>query len=262
MFGGALRLKPETIRQAGKNPRLFLRTLFVIWIAVPIFSILVIWAVGITGRSAAILLLMSVCPGVPLLLGTTRNVQGAMATAFLALVLTAVTEPLMIPFWTRLLSSHLSIETAVKPKHILDVLLPVVFMPIAIGLVIRDLSEQATAILLRVSDLVYLVGVSACVVAIAIKGLPWITQVPPRAIFAAWVITIGDVLLGYWAGSPNTEDRKAIALATALGNPALAIAVVEESDPAIQAAVLVSVYLIVRGLIMMPVEWGLKRVKA
>jgi hypothetical protein len=37
-----------------------------------------------------------VCPGVPMLLGTTRTVRGAMATAFLALVITAATEPLMM----------------------------------------------------------------------------------------------------------------------------------------------------------------------
>jgi predicted Na+-dependent transporter len=137
-----------------------------------------------------------------------------------------------------------------------------VFLPIAIGLVIRDISDRATVFLARVSDLVYLTGVVACLVAVSLKGLPLLNQVPPRAIAGAWIITVADALFGYWAGSPNIEDRKAIALATALGNPALAIAVVEESYPELQASVLVSVYLVVRGLTMLPIEWWMKRIKA
>ena len=259
MFGGALRLKPETLRRAAQNPRLFLRTLFVVWIGVPVITGLVILAVGATGRSAALILLMSVCPGVPILLGTTRTVRGAMATAFLALVLTAATEPLMIPFWTRLMSRYLPLDLSVQPHHVLDVLLPMVFFPIALGFIIRDASDRVTTVLIRASNIVYSIGAIACVVGIAWKGLPLLTEVPIPAILAAMIITVCDVILGFWAGKPKMEDRKAVALAAALGNPALAIAVVEASYPELRASAYVSVYLVIRGTAMVPVEFWLKR---
>lgn len=214
---------------------------------------------GVTGQSAAIVLLMSVCPGVPYLLGAAQKIKGAIATAFLALILTAATEPLMIPFWTRLLSRFLPVDLSVQPKDIWDVLLPMVFLPIAMGFVIRDVSDRATSLLGRVSDAVYWVGSIASVVVITIKGAPLLPLVPIRALVAVWIITLGDAILGYWAGGPNLEERKAVALAAALGNPALAIAVVEVSYPELQASVLVSVYLVIRGIVMVPIKWWLKK---
>jgi hypothetical protein len=72
---------------------------------VPLVTILVVLAFDVRGLSASTLMLMAVCPGMPLLLDTTRSVAGAAGTAFGALLLTATIEPLLIPFWTRLLSA-------------------------------------------------------------------------------------------------------------------------------------------------------------
>jgi BASS family bile acid:Na+ symporter len=143
---------------------------------------------------------------------------------------------------------------------VLDVLLPMVFLPIALGFVIRDASPRATAILIRISDFFYVIGVIASVIVILLKGMPLIEALlPPIAIFATLIITVSDAAFGYWAGSPNLEDRKAVALAAALGNPALALAVVEVSYPELQAEVLVTVYLVIRGIAMIPIEWWLKK---
>jgi predicted Na+-dependent transporter len=258
MFGGALRLQPEMLQRLKQNPRLFVRTLVVIWVAIPLFTALVILILRVRGQSATLLLLMSVCPGIPLLLASARNVRGRMATAFAALVLMAATEPIMIPFWTRMLTRFLPVDLTVQPKHILDVLLPTVFLPIALGFLARDLSV-GTGILGRISDLVYVVGIVASIVAILYQGLPILPQVPIRAMIAVFVITVGDAMLGYWAGGPHLEDRKAVATAAALGNPALALAVVEASYPEFQAVVLVAVYLLIRGIVMLPVEQVLKK---
>ena len=68
LFGGALRLGPEALGRVIEHPRLFFRMLAVIWIAIPLFTALVIFALGVVGTSASLLLLMSVCPGLPNLL--------------------------------------------------------------------------------------------------------------------------------------------------------------------------------------------------
>jgi BASS family bile acid:Na+ symporter len=78
------------------------------------------------------------------------------------------------------------------------------------------------------------------------------------AVAAILVITAGDAVLGFWAARPNLAEQKAIAAAAALGNPALALVVVEVIYHEIQAAVLVSVYVAIRAIAILPLVWWLR----
>lgn len=258
MFGGAMRVGPPIFLQIARRPALFVRVLIAVWILVPLLTALAVVLFQVRGTSATLLLLMAVCPGIPVLLASTRAVRGSMKTALLALVLTATTEPLLIPYWTRLISLFLPVDLRVRPGQILSVLVPTVFVPIVLGFAVRAVWPRVVGLLVRVSDVVYLVGVTASAAVVLWKGTPLLPRVPPAAFGAAIVITLGDAVVGYWAGGPRTEDRKAVSLAAALGNPALALAVVEASFPGFQAAALVSVYLLVRALALVPVELWFK----
>jgi BASS family bile acid:Na+ symporter len=260
MFGSALRLGPSALRQLVQRPAFFVRTLLAVWIAVPSLTAMVVVALRIEGTAAKTLLLMAGCPGVPLLLGTTRTVRGAMSTAFAALALTAATEPLLIPLWTRLVSAILPVDLTVHWSDILRVLVPTILLPVAVGFVVRAVFPRAVDPVVRISDGVYAVGIIGCLVTLLAGAAPLILRVPPRALVGAAIITIGDAAVGYWAGSPDRDDRKAIALATALGNPALAIAVVEASYPGNRIApTAVGLYLLVRTICIVPVLWWLRQ---
>ena len=259
MFGGALRLGPSSLRLVFERPVLSLRTLLAVWVAVPALTVLVVLGLRVEGLGAATLLLMAGCPGIPLLLGSTRKVRGAMRTAFVALVLTAATEPLLIPYWTRIVSGLVPVDLTVQPRHILQVVVPTIFLPIALAFVLRSFSTRAADFLAPISDWVYAVGALGCGLAIVIEAAPLILRIPPGTLVAAAVITLGDALIGYWAGWPDQDDQKAIALAAALGNPALALAVAEASYPEHEAGPLVAGYLLVRAIALAPFEWWLKR---
>jgi BASS family bile acid:Na+ symporter len=263
MFGGALRLGPAVLRQIVQRPALFIRTLLAVWIAVPVLTTLVVLGLRVEGVSATVMLLMAGCPGIPLLLASTSTVKGAMSTAFVALVLTAATEPLLIPQWTRILSRFLPVDLTVQPIHILQVLVPTIFVPIVVGFVVRAfVSPRRSEALARLADCVYLIGIVGCILNSGVGAFPIASRIPLWSIFAAVLITVGDAVIGYWAGWPDHEDQKAIALAAALGNPALALAVAEVSYPDHRAAPLVAAYLVFHGAAILPVEWWLKRAAA
>jgi BASS family bile acid:Na+ symporter len=124
---------------------------------------------------------------------------------------------------------------------------------------VREISPRVSGVLARVSDWVYLVGIVGCVIVLVAGSLPLITRIPLWTLIAAVIITVGDAIIGYWAGWPDRDDQKAIALAAALGNPALALAVVEANYPDHRAGPVVAVYLLIRGVTLAPVEWWLKR---
>ena len=261
LFGAALRLGPESLRRVAEHPRLFLRMLAVIWIAIPLFTALVIFALGVVGTSASLLLLMSVCPALPNLLTWARIARSSVMTAFVALLVTAATEPFMIPYWTRLLSKFLPMDVTVQPSHVLIVVVPTVFLPIALGFLVQKISFRAAAVLARVSDFIDLAGTIATIAVILYEGLPRLIYVPPVAFVALVIITFGYSAFGFWAARPNLDEQKAIAAAAALGNPALALVIVEVSYLELQAAVLVSIYIVVRAITMAPLIWWLRYLK-
>jgi BASS family bile acid:Na+ symporter len=235
---------------------MFVRTFAAVWLGIPLLTVLVIDGLGVTGVSATLLLLMSVCPGTPAILTFVRMARSSIATAFVALFLTTATEPFLIPYWTRLLSKFHYVELTIQPKQVLSVLLPTVFVPVVLGFLVHKISSRRAAVLANAGDYVDLVGTGACIALILAQGLPFLHQVPPAAIAAIVIITAGDAVLGFWAARPNLAEQKAIAAAAALGNPALALVVVEVIYHEIQAAVLVSVYVAIRAIAILPlVGW-------
>jgi BASS family bile acid:Na+ symporter len=230
-----------------------------VWIAVPLLTIAVVLAFDVRGLMATTLLLMAICPGMPLLLATTGSVKGAVETAFVALLLTATIEPLLIPYWTRLLSSVHPGDLTIQSRDVIAVLVPTVFIPVAAGFAIRQLAPRAASALARGSAMIAAIGIAMDVLVVLIQGAPLLVQVPVRAFAAAVVVTLGDTAIGYLAGWPKMEDQKAIAMSSALGNPALALAVMGASYPDLTAGALIAVYLLIRALAMAPLEWWLKR---
>jgi BASS family bile acid:Na+ symporter len=258
MFSAALRLGRESLHRVIEHPRLFFRTFGVVWLVIPLFTTLVIWGLGVVGTSATLLVLMAVCPGTPVLLTFVRIARSSIATAFVTLLLTAATEPLLIPYWTRLLSKFLYVDITIQPKQVLNVLLPTVYLPILFGFLVHKISITTSAVLARASDFVDFVGTGASVVIILSQGLPLIGHVPREAMAAIIIVTAGDAALGFWAARPNLAEQKAIAAAAALGNPALALVVVEVIYHEIRATVLVSVYVALRAVAIVPLVWWLR----
>jgi BASS family bile acid:Na+ symporter len=261
MLDVSLRLGREVLLRVRARPDLFLRTLAAVWIGVPLLTLLVIRALDVPPRASSLLLLMAFCPGVPLVLVSTRSVQGALPTAFLALILAAVTEPFLIPYGARIVSALQPVDLTVRPRHVLAVILPTVFLPVVLGFAIHDLFPRAAPLLARISNVVFGLALTGCVILVLVKAAPLLLNVPALAIVAVVLITLGDALIGYWAGGPDRDDQKAIALAVALGNPALALAVVEVSYPGYPAFAMVAVYLLVRFLALAPLRSWLKRAK-
>jgi BASS family bile acid:Na+ symporter len=237
---------------------LFFRTLVALWIAIPLFTVLVVYLFGVVGTSASLLLLMSVCPGTPALLTFVRIARSSLATAFVALLVTTASEPILLPYWTRFMSHFHYVDLTIQARQVLIVLLPTVFFPAVVGFLINRMGINV-APLARVSDVVDLIGTSVSVALILSQGIPVLFLVPTAAVAATIIITAGDAVFGYWAARPNRAEQKAIAAAAALGNPALALVVVEVIYHEIHAAVLVSVYVVLRAIAVLPLVLWLRR---
>jgi predicted permease len=93
MLAGALRLGPGCLRQVRERAGLFMRTMLGVWILVPVFTIVIVLAFGVSGPAGTMLLLMAVCPGLPKLVTSAKSVRGSATTAAYLLVRGAAITP-------------------------------------------------------------------------------------------------------------------------------------------------------------------------
>jgi BASS family bile acid:Na+ symporter len=258
IMGGALRLSADSLRRARNHPGLFLRVLLVLWIGVPILAIAATRLFQVRELGSAVLLLVAICPGVPVLIFVTRQLHGEENTALIVLILTAVTAPLLTPLWAQILSRAYPTELMISPRQVTVALIPTVFAPLGVGIAVRAVSKRAAWVLARIMDVLFLIGVALVLVVAVIKGGPVLLKVPVATYAAMALTTLGSALLGYWAGGPAEVDRKATSLAAALGNPALALVVLNAHRAEYDAVAIVTAYVLVRALILVPFKRWLK----
>ncbi len=261
MAGTAMRVGPAALRDVRRTPWMFVRALFAVWIGVPILTYAVVFLFDTGPLSSATLLVMAFCPGIPLLLSTARNVRGAVHTAFAVLLITAMTEPLLIPLGSRLLHTIEPDARLVRSREILTVLVPTVFVPVGLGFLARGFFPRALPKLILATDVICVIGIAGSAMLVFLQALPLVMQVPLRSVAAAFVLTWADTALGYWAGWPSKQDQKALAFATALGNPALALVVIEAVYPGYPGVAMVAIFLVVRAAALIPFELWLKRMR-
>ena len=253
MLAVGLLTTPRALRALGRRWELALRELVVVWIAVPLLALLVTAVFRTPPIATGMLLIMAACPGVPLLVMAVRRHGGDVDTALLVLLATSLSALVMVPVWVAILSRIRHVDFAMPVSGVLAVLLRNVLLPFLAGMIVRAVTSARSARrLARIAMALFAVGTAVLVIALFSKGIPVLREATPRAFVAMIVMTFAAASIGFFAGGPRFEDRTTLAYASALGNPALAIAVVARNAPDAPALALVAGYVIVRTLTLVP----------
>jgi predicted Na+-dependent transporter len=261
VLNAALQTGPTSLPWAREHWGLVLRFLLAVWLGVPLLTLVVVRLLRVHQLGAATLLLMAICPGQAQGLFLTRSARGRMDAAVILLLATSVTAPLLIPVWARILSVTMPHEIVVPIGRVLGVLLSTAVVPLLLGFAIRRLSAAVAGVLAKVMGALFTVGIWAALAAALIRGAPILPQVALGTFAAVVIVTLGASLMGYLLGRPEIEDRRAAAFAAALGNPALALALVSSSYPEAHASALFAAYVLVRIIILLPLQRWLGRAK-
>ena len=259
VLAAALRIDRSALERARSNPGPIVRTLAVVWIAVPVVAMIVTALLRVPRLGATTLLLMAIAPGVPLVMRSGRKITGRADASLLIVLAVAVTAPVLVPIWAAIYQRVYDTRVTIGAGRVLTTLLPTVFAPIAAGVAIRAMSEPVAKKLARLADKASLVGLLVLLVLVIVGGAPLLLHVAPRTFVAAAVITGIAAALGYVAGGASFEDRATSSLVAAMGNPAIAIAILSGSRADLHPGALVAAYVLVRALSMIPVQVALRR---
>lgn len=253
MLTVGLRRDHRVLRELTERWQHLARALAIVWIGVPLLALLVVHIAEPSPFDARVLMVLAICPGKPLALRHTKRAHGHHHLSLLVLISTALTAILLVPLWAIVLTHLTPHRLAFGPDDVAAILVPTVLAPNAVGWIINAVSPRLAATLARLVEVLFFVGLAIFVTTELLRGLPGLRDLALAEILAAVAISLGAALLGYVAAADPTDRRIAVAYAAALGNPALALAVIAHSDHVL-AISLVAMFVVLRAAALVPFD--------
>lgn len=208
------------------------RTVPVALLGVPMAAIAVVTLLPVAPVVRALILLVSICPGM-IFLGMSerkdpRRAPIASATAIVLTVAGVVTLPLALRLLGHLFPAHFRVASgAVLARIVLPVLLPFV-----LGAVLKaDLPWTTTTRLRAIADIVFTVTLGCALLALLVIGTKGLAELRLVDAVAMISFVVLSAMVGNLAGGADPADRSFAANAAVMGNPALAMLVAATSYP-------------------------------
>jgi len=262
MLSVGLRTDRALFHELRARGPLLARALVIVWLIVPMLALTVLYALRPPQFVAITLMVMAICPGVPLVLRKSQKAQGDPRMSLLLVIASALTAMFCVPLWATLLSRTTQVDISLAPLDVVKVVVPIVLAPYVVGRLINELSPRVARVLAKVADGLFIAGFVVIALALIIRRVPSFDALTLRGLVAAVIISLGAAALGYVSATATLANRISVGYGAALGNPALALAVMAHvsqvhDQPA--AIALVVAFVLVRVLALIPFSIWLKR---
>lgn len=243
-----------------KRPRLLLRAIAAIDVAVPVTAVLLVILLPLPRLVKIGIVLMAVSPLPPLV--QAKQLRMGVRTSYVCglyvavLLLAIVIVPLTMVILSAVFPGHALIPPATVAREVfLSVL-----VPLALGMAVRRFSprfaERAAGAVAKVATGLL---VLACVPFLIIVW-PAVSKLIGDGTAAAMAVVVGvGLLAGHFLGGPEREDRTALAMASAMRHPGLALLIARIEFPAEYVAPVVLLFLIVGMIVSFPYQMLARR---
>ncbi len=245
-----LSLQRGDFQREMRNPVLY-RTLLIALLAVPMLAILVAALLPLGPGARAVVILLAVSPGAPMLMNRARTSGNAALAVSLAVFLT-LAALVFVPVELFVLNRLFPWRFHASTSALMQSLLPKLLLPLGLGLLVRRTwPKAADAIEPFVRKLFELALIIAIIGALAVSWRE-VLRMSPWAWLAMLLVTVGAAWLGDAFGGRDPRDRATAAYAVVLGNPAIAISVATVSYPELHAVPVIVAYAILRAVFVLP----------
>lgn len=252
MLSVGLRTSHAILREVADRWAVLVRALVLVWLVVPLLAAVLLLAIKPGHNEAVALIVMAICPGVPLVLRKAKRQYGDEKTSLLVLLATAVTALVMVPLWAAVLSRLTPLELTFTLSNVAAVLLPTVVAPYVIGRIIVVLWPRAATTLAKIAHALFIASVVVVIAVVLAKMVPALSSLSFRAFVAAFLIPFIAAVLGYLVTPGSLDNRVSVSYAAALGNPALALSVIAHSYKAMHVLPIVLAFVLVRAIALIP----------
>ena len=264
VFSVALSADVAHFRSALQKPGLLARSLFAMYVVMPLVAILIAASFEFSHALKAALVLLALSPVPPLLPKRQIKVGGSESYVLGLLVAAALAAIVVVPAGVTLIGRAFGQDLDVPFGVTTKVVARSVLLPLVAGLIVARLAPRFAkkgAKPIGIASVALLVA-SLLPVVFAARHLLF-AQIGNFTILAIVLFALLGIIAGHLLGGPDSGDRKALALAVATRHPGVALAILHvlaPGDKRITAIVLL--YLLVSGVVAVPYLAWRKRAQA
>jgi BASS family bile acid:Na+ symporter len=238
------------------------RGVLVALVTLPLWTLVVVKVLPLKPVAAGTLLLMAFSPGVIMLVTIVRGQQGNVPLAVALSLTLTLAAIVLLPVSLWVLNALFPATFRASPLKLFAAIIPGLMVPLGVGLALREWAPDFARRLQPVVEL-FLKAVLACVVVmLLIVGVPGLRAVNGWSLLAVLLVICGGAFIGHAAGGPRLEDRRTLAIAGVLGNPAIALFVAGASFPELKLLPAMAAFLVLRALALIPYLLWSKRLAA
>lgn len=233
---------------------LLLRSLLSVDVLVPVVAVLLVLTLPLPPMVKIGLVLLSISPGAPFAPLRSVKLGGDLVFTYNFQVILALSAVVTLPVSLALLGRVFGLPLHVDPRRIATTVLAGQILPLLVGLSARRFFPRAAA-LLGPSF-----GLLANILLVFLFGLIFVTRgelilrLGAISLMALFALALTSLLLGHVLGGPELGTRRAVAVASAVRHPGLALLVARVNFPAYPVAPVIIAYVLAATLAAIPYE--------
>ena len=259
VFALGLNARFQDLLWLWKHPGLLLRSLLAMDVIVPLAAVLLVLVLDLPRPVRIGLLAMAIAPGAPFVPQKQMKLGGRLPYVYSLIVTVSLLAIVTIPLTLALLSVFSPEHAWVAPLQVAKVVGLLLLLPLGLGLAVRQGAPGLADRLAKPLAMAANGLIAAVVLLVLIRVFPAMLRLGPLAILAIVILTVVALAAGHWLGGPSSEDRTALAVASATRHPGLALLVANSNFPGEGIAAVVLAYLVFSSLASIPYTAWVKK---
>ena len=239
-----------------RRPALALRAMVAMYVALPVFVLVLVWLLPLREGVGAVLLGFAVSPVLPPWAKTGTAVGGQTDYVIGLELLSAGVALLVVPLMIWIVYRVFGVETTLEPMAVEQVLLATVAVPLALGMGLARLWPGAAPRLAaradRAGTVVILLG---AVVLLVVHGRAILGVIGQGTLIVTVAVIAFGLLVGHLLGGPDPGNREALASATVSRHPAIALVLASGAFPELESTVIGMVLLFLLASLLLPIAY-------
>lgn len=259
MFAVGLGVRLADVVLATSDTRLIARAVLVNDAAVPLAAVFLLLAVNADPPVAAGILILAVCPGAPYGPPLTALAGGNTAVSVGLMVILAGSSVLVAPLLLAVLLPFVTGRSGlqVDPLSLVGAILTTQLFPLCVGLAVNHWRPDQAVRWLGPSVAVGKILNAITLVVILASQFPRLLDVGPGGVLGMMILLGLSLGAGWSSGGQDDENRRAVALTTAIRNVGLGLEITVATFPGTSAVTAVLVYGLVQllGSLLVTLQW-------
>ena len=230
------------LRESFRRPNKLLRALVAMFVLVPLVAVLAAKLLDLSLPIRTAIVAMAIAPIPPILPGKQLKFGGESNYVFGLLVAVSLVSILAVPLSVQVMSAVFHREVAFGVADVARLIGVTILAPLLAGLAVRSLAPNAAN---RLGPWAAHIGTGLLVLALipvlisawpAVMGL-----IGDGAAVVIGLVVVSAIAFGHLLGGPDPDERSALAFASAMRHPGIAVAIATlgvPEEPRVQAAIL------------------------